>query len=214
MGHTLVLGFYLALNVIAPALVLGWGFTSLVYESHYPSLSWSAGVGLLVYLITGVVFTVRFFPVSPRRGLTLLVPLIVNGTFFFLADLSPESLPLMAFILSTGIFAGQILTIAVSFMIHPWIETGGDATARETVAAKYLYLKKNPGVFAGLLLLILPILSAVYFALTGIDFFMDLTSWLLPGWAAVLYGISVLNVAFFHYREFSKYFTVELRDNT
>ncbi len=213
--HAIILGLYLLLYFTVTAIILGWGFTSLVYESAYPSLSWSGGVGLLVYLITGVIFTVRFFPERTISGTRLLVPLAVNCVIFYLVDLSPESLPIRAYILSTSLFAGLILTVLVSLVAHPWIDTGKLRPSFGTIImSKFRYLKENPTVLVGLLVLLLPLLSSVYFLLTGLDFLCEIIHSRIPKTAAILlYAATVLNVIIFHFREFSKYFSLQAIDS-
>jgi hypothetical protein len=206
--NRIMMSAYMVVYLLLPGVLLIALHDTIEMPPGLNWTSWFAGLGLLLFLLGGFVLIYESFPRNTRRAVMLFVPVVLNHALYLIFHGTGALFRIMTVNASVSL-SGLIFSIMAAALFHPWYDeekqdNTGSAMLINSWEKKREYIKKNPGVLAGFAVLLLPVFSAVYFAVAG-----GLVTCAGQGVLCAdtaLYLFSLGNLALFNYRQFAEYF--------
>lgn len=169
-------------------------------------ISCFSGLGLLLFLVGGFVLVYESFPQDFREAVILFIPALLNHILYLIFYGTAYLLKIITINASISL-CGIIFSVVLATFFHPWYDEGkqektGAVMLIYSFKKKLQYIKKNPWILVGFVVLLMLVFSAVYFTLaSGIITYAENGFLYLD---IVLYMFSLVNVIIFNYRQFSK----------
>ncbi len=170
-------------------------------------ISCFSGLGLLLFLVGGFVLVYESFPHDFREAVILFIPALLNHILYLIFYGTAYLLKIITINASISL-CGIIFSVVLATFFHPWYDEGkqektGAVMLIYSFKKKLQYIKKNPWILVGFVVLLMLVFSAVYFTLaSGIITYAENGFLYLD---IVLYMFSLINMVVFNYRQFSKY---------
>jgi hypothetical protein len=170
-------------------------------------ISCFSGLGLLLFLVGGFVLVYESFPHDFREAVILFIPALLNHILYLIFYGTAYLLKIITINASISL-CGIIFSVVLATFFHPWYDEGkqdktGAVMLIYSFKKKLQYIKKNPWILVGFVVLLMLVFSAVYFTLAS-----GIITYAENGFSYLdiaLYMFSLINMVVFNYRQFSKY---------
>ncbi len=201
---------YIVLYLIAPAVFLFLGLDRVEMHGFFRVTYAFAGIGMLFFIISGMVLIFKYFPHKTTRSLLIIMPVVLNYVLYFVFNRTDDFLNI--FIINSSIvFSSLVFSIFISTFLIPWDAEKSLKNKEETSNLKSLkdnlrYLKKNPVLWISFAVFLLPLMAAVHFFSMGLILVFSGQLQIETIVSVILFVAAFSNVSVFHIRETMKHF--------
>ncbi len=169
----------------------------------------TVGLSSLFLFIGGIAIIVELFPKTNKKTILLFVFLVSNITIAWLTSKNHTSeynwdiLFVNGIVMCTSFVLGFLLSILIDSWYDEEAAEKGKHVSLNSIKKKMLYIKKQPGIIVGFIILLIPVIFIAHLSLIGLQLYTNISIATKP-LATAIYAFMISSASFANYKEFKQ----------
>ena len=195
---------YYFVSIFIPIVLIMSRLDELAYAQSW--YMFTSGLSALFLIIGGGAMISELFPRENRKSILLFVSLIMNAIVWLIISGDYTRAYKMDILFINGVITctGFVWGVLISTIVDAWYdEEAAVHISLDTFKKKLAYIKKQPGIIAGFVVLLIPVIFISHLVVIGFELNLSIST-LSHFFAGLLYIVMLLNVSLSNYREMKK----------